>query len=270
VTSLDNNKGTVDVEGVTRRRTLEEDFYGLVFDESSLMSVASRLKDLIAKLFGVSKPIAVSVTSDDGETLELGDNVELLKSPALPRRVGRVTIDFLCAAGPVLSARVFLSPTRASLTVVGETAIHASGLFSELKQELERHRYEFSWASRLLYRVPETVFTWAALALACWLWLFLIRQLVAPLPLQRIAELRIVSEVSITLLILLGPSIFGGLILGAQLDKAFPPVRFTGHFLDSSSRVRTILKRLWWAIIIPPIAFALRAAFPTLSNIFRG
>ena len=123
---------------------------------------------------------------------------------------------------PYLRASVRLSPTHASLTIVGENAIHARHLFSELEQELERHKYEFSWASRLFHRVPEMAFTTPALLVLCWLWLFLVRTLsVAPLTMSRIAEPRIAIEVLVSLLSLLFLSLPVSWILRSRLAKGW-------------------------------------------------
>jgi hypothetical protein len=160
------------------------------------------------------------------------------------------------------SADVYLASTYASITVKGRNAVHARALFGELKQELERHKYEFSWAARLFHRGPEIAIVTIASVLLFWLWLVIVFLLVAP-PLPRWASLPAYS-------LLLSLASCFVLLLNSPLKKAFPVVRFEGHFLDSGRRTRTILKWLLAAIIIPPILAALRLSsfFSKVLNIF--
>jgi len=88
-----------DREGMRRRRTFTEGLYGLVFDESQLKVLAARVKRLTTDSAGASvelsimdTPILISIESQDGETFEIRERLELLANAELPQAIKRVVV----------------------------------------------------------------------------------------------------------------------------------------------------------------------------------
>jgi hypothetical protein len=143
-----------------------------------------------------------------------------------------------------LDASIRLLPAFASLEVSAPSDLDllARALFSELEAELKRRAYDFSWIARWInglegYGVNLGVgVTFAAI------WMLLGAAVAFALgdsPRQR-------SGLSDWLLAV--PIAFGLIVV---LVKAFPGVRFTGHFLDSSQRVRRVLYVATFSILVP-------------------
>jgi hypothetical protein len=130
VNSTDANNAT---EGVGRRRSFKENFYGLAFDEHRLRNLAGRFKELAAELGEVST-VRVSVRSYDGETVDFAANIEALKDAELPQAIESADI-WTFFREPGLRCRIYLTRSYASLDVEGKNAIRTRALLTRVSEK---------------------------------------------------------------------------------------------------------------------------------------
>jgi hypothetical protein len=232
-------------EGISRRRTFTEDFYGLVFDESQLKGLAVTVKRLTTGLAGASvglsimdTPILISIDSQDGETFEIRDRLELLANAELPRAIGKVTIYSRVLEA---STRLSLSPSYATLNVDGKNGVQTRALFIQMKEEIDRHKYDYSWIAKWIRHG-------VSIPIICLLPFLVLLLLIAPPWTWEWAKVRVLALLVDILLLV---SLLIGFVFHTLLKEAFPSVRFEGHFLDSSRRVRSGLKWSLSAVVLP-------------------
>jgi hypothetical protein len=232
-------------EGISRRRTFTEVFYGLVFDESQLKGLAATVKRLTTDLAGASvepsimdTPISISIDSQDGETFEIRERLELLANAELPQAIRRVTV-----YSRVLDAstRLSLSPSYATLEGDGKNGVQTRALFIQMKEEIDRHKYDYSWIAKWIRHGVSIPITYL-------LFFLVLLLLIAPPWTWEWAKVRVLV---LLLYIILFVSLLIAFVFHTLLKKAFPSVRFEGHFFDSSRRVRSVLKWCLSAVVVP-------------------
>lgn len=234
----------------TRQKTLNQKFIRVRLDESDFTRLARTIHEATREYPG---EIEILVNSADGaETFETSDP-QFFESTDMPRELKSVSIRYRKYNAPLAChLEAYLGDNSGvTLSVDGQDVHRVSGLFDDIKRQLEARRV----FGRRLLKTTNTVWFALLLSLATALGIYSVFDLglnIAYLswPQFKVSAVRNVIVFGAWVLVGLG-FITGSYPLLRLIHQSFPGVEFAGRLSDGNRRRRSIIYWVFSAILVP-------------------
>ncbi|WP_339904871.1 hypothetical protein [uncultured Cyclobacterium sp.] len=235
------------MEKINRKKRLSKEYVGIEIDQNNLFSIAKIIQDTLQS--GKNK-IDIQIESSDGEDTFHSDDPEIFFSKKLPKELKSIEIMYRYYDSPIqcsiiLSTESYIKAGK--LTVEGEDITSVTGLYHQLDKELKL----LIGLEKYLIKVFRTYWFNVLMAFLIGYGLYLILDFALEFFVTNQVEFKNTSFYNLIDGFAWGLVIIGGISLSRKfekfLEKAYPPVRFTGKFTDVGFSNR---KRLKWVILI--------------------
>lgn len=237
---------------IDRRKSLRTEFWGVKLDENDLIDLAKTITDAVKEYEG---EIQIEVVSGDGEDTFRSNDPEFFYDKNLPQTISDLTLSYSNYNAPI-SCKLHI-PAKSKLnrgvelSVDGEDVTTASGLFRELKKQLDAKTNN----PVVINKIHTSFFAYATLTILSTLAVYSAFDFFLNLsdglyPDFKGSQLRSIIQ-NIGWFLVFMSLAFGGLLITDFMKKCFPIISFYGRISDNNYKTR---KRAVWiisAIILP-------------------